>query len=73
MDKIQGIFDSADNIQRFHIEIVGAYDCLTSIKYSVEENIIPRKDDDNEKTDSSVARASRLAYDVHLLQRTRGG
>lgn len=52
MDKIQGIFDSAENIQRFHIEIVGAYDRLTSIKYSVEENIIPRKDDDNEPLDS---------------------
>lgn len=47
IDKIQNIFDNAEIIDNFDISIHGAYDEVTTIKYKVEERIIPKKEGEN--------------------------
>ena len=42
MNKIQSIFDNAEYIQEIDIAVHAARDCLTTIKYTVEETIIPK-------------------------------
>lgn len=42
IDKIQNIFDNAEYISSFEIAIKGSYDEVTTIKYNVEERIIPK-------------------------------
>ena len=44
MDKIQSIFDNAEVIDNFDILVHGSVDEVTTIKYAVEERIIPKGD-----------------------------
>lgn len=44
MNKIQSIFDNAEIIDNFEITVHGAYNEVTTIKYAVEERIIPKGD-----------------------------
>ena len=44
MDKIQSIFDNAEVIDNFDILVHGCVDEVTTIKYAVEERIIPKGD-----------------------------
>ena len=43
MDKIQSILDNAECLNEFDISIHGRYDEVTTIKYSVEEYLIPKE------------------------------
>ena len=46
IDKIQSIFDNAEHIYRFQLDVEGGVDMVTRIQYTVVENLIP--DDDTE-------------------------
>lgn len=44
IDKIQSIFDNAEHIQRFHIEVNGGVGMNTRIQYSVVENLVDEEE-----------------------------
>lgn len=41
MDKIQSVFDNADRIDEFEIKVHGSVDEVTTIEYTVSEQIVP--------------------------------
>jgi len=50
-DKIQKIFSNADGITEFYIHVNGSTTTATTIRYNIEEYIIPEepiKENDNE-------------------------
>lgn len=44
INKVHNIFDNAPIIDNFQIHITGGVDELTTIKYTVEERIVPDKE-----------------------------
>ena len=40
IDKIQSIFDNAEHIYRFQIDVEGGVDRVTRIQYTVVENLV---------------------------------
>ena len=46
VNKIQSLFDNAEFIQHFTIEVTGGVSETTCIKYEVEEFLIPKKSEE---------------------------
>lgn len=40
IDKIQSIFDNAEHIYHFQIDVEGGFDRVTRIQYTVVENLV---------------------------------